>query len=156
MHTKFARGLRTSLPALLAAGLFLLPNAPRAEAAWNPFDDVVNGIETFGQLPGEVNKLREGYEQTMSELESTKAELSSARSDLEAYRDDLDTYREQNAQLNEQNKQLQATVAALDALREEREKSSRTMKIVIFVLVALFVGFFLFTRVLRFGLRGRR
>lgn len=154
MRHQFSRILRKSFFALLLLGL-LLPGGRQAHA-WAPFDNFVNGIEMFGQLPGEVNDLKRSYNETVNQLED-------AKSDIQAYRDDMNTYRaqvtelsEQNERLDEQNKQLQNTVALLNKAQEERERSARTMKFIIFALVSLFIGYFLLIRVLRLGLRGRR
>ncbi len=155
MNYGISRILRKSAPAALLLGLLLLP-AGRPAHAWEPFDNFVNGLEMFGQLPSEVNELKQGYDETVDKLEDAQA-------DIQAYRDDMDTYRsqitelsEQNQRLDEQNKQLQDTVALLNAAQQDRDRSARTMKFVIFALVGLFVGYFLLIRVLRLGLRGRR
>ncbi|GGN98970.1 hypothetical protein [Saccharibacillus kuerlensis] len=155
MKHRFAAILRRSIPAALILSLLLLPVGRSAEA-WEPFDNFMNGIETFGKLPSEVNQLRQSYEKTVDELEGAKADIQAYRNEMEIYRNEINQLNEQNKLLDEQNRQLQQTVTALNAVQEEREQSSRTLKTVIFVLVGLLVGYFIFIRVLRLGLRGRR
>lgn len=155
MRHGFSRILRKSFPAALLLGLLLLP-AGREAKAWEPFDNFVNGIEMFGELPSEVNELRQSYNETVTQLEDAKSDLQAYRDDMETYRAQITQLNEQNERLDEQNKQLQDTVALLNKAQQERDQSAKTMKIVIFVLIGLFVGYFLLIRVLRLGLRGRR
>ncbi|NGZ74859.1 hypothetical protein [Saccharibacillus alkalitolerans] len=155
MKHRFARTAGRSIAAGLLTALLLLPAGNRAQA-WEPFDNFVNGLEMFGQLPGEVNELRQGYEETVDQLNAAKADIQGYRDDMDAYKQQITQLNEQNVRLDEQNRQLQQTVAALNAAQKERERSARTMKFIIFILVGLFVGYFLLIRVLRLGLRGRR
>lgn len=155
MKHRFSFALRKCVPVALLVGILLLPTGRQAHA-WEPFDNFVNGLEMFGELPGEVNQLRQSYQETVNQLEDAKSDIQSYREDMEGYRDQVTQLNEQNQRLDQQNQQLQQTVAALNAAQEERDRSARTMKIIIFVLIGLFVGYFLFIRVLRLGLRGRR
>ncbi|MCQ4086662.1 hypothetical protein [Saccharibacillus sp. JS10] len=155
MKPNFFSTLSKCLSAFLFIGLLLLPTARQAHA-WEPFDNFVNGLEMFGALPSEVNQLRQSYEETVNQLEDAKADIQSYRSDMETYRDQVTQLNEQNKRLDQQNQQLQQTVALLNEAQQERDRSANIMKITIFVLIGLFVGYFLFIRVLRLGLRGRR
>lgn len=151
----FLRILRRGIPSALLLGLLLLP-VERQAYAWEPIDNFFNGLEMFGNLPSEVNQLQESYKNTVNELNDAKADIQNYRDDMESYKDQITQLSDQNARLDQQNQQLQATVAALNTAQQERERSARTMKIIIFVLIGLFVGYFLLIRVLRLGLRGRR
>ncbi|OWR33050.1 hypothetical protein CDO73_00655 [Saccharibacillus sp. O23] len=151
----FLRIFRRSIPSALLLGLLLLP-VERQAHAWEPIDNFFNGLEMFGNLPSEVNQLQKSYQDTVNELNDAKADIQSYRDEMEGYKDQITQLNDQNARLDQQNQQLQATVAALNAAQQERDSSARTMKIIIFVLIGLFVGYFLLIRVLRLGLRGRR
>lgn len=152
---RFLRILRRGIPSALLLGLLLLP-VERQAYAWEPIDNFFNGLEMFGNLPSEVNQLQESYKNTVNELNEAKADIQNYRDEMESYKDQITQLNDQNARLDQQNQQLQATVAALNTVQQERERSARTMKIIIFVLIGLFVGYFLLIRVLRLGLRGRR
>ncbi len=150
-----SRILRRGIPTALLLGLLLIP-IERQAYAWEPIDNFFNGLEMFGNLPSEVNQLQQSYQDTVNELNDAKADIQSYRDEMETYKDQITQLNDQNTRLDEQNKQLQATVAALNTAQQERERSARMMKVIIFVLVGLFVGYFLLIRILRLGLRGRR
>lgn len=145
---------------LLLLGIFSSLPAPVAEA--NYFSDLYKGLQNFSELPGEVNKLQENYQQTVEELQQTKNELGETinalgetQSQLGQSLQEMQTYRDQNAALQEQNRQLSQVVEELKNDRTARENYYNRIKVTVITGFALLVGYFLLIRLLRFGMRHR-
>ncbi|MFD1991571.1 hypothetical protein ACFSGI_16510 [Paenibacillus nicotianae] len=117
----------------------LLTSQTMAHAGW--WEDYKNGIETFTNLPQEVNELKEGYDQALNKLDQ-------AQSNIEAYRTE-------NARLAEQNALLAQTVEQLKQSEANRAQSARFWKGLVFTAIGIVVLFFVSTRLIRFGLRRR-
>lgn len=132
--------------ALLLFGLSVFLPAPAAHA--NYFSDLYNGLQNFSELPGEVNKLQESYQQTTEELQQTKDQLGLTLQEME-------TYREQNAALQEQNRQLSQVVNELKEERTARENYYSRIKVTVITGIGLILGYFVLIRLLRFGMRHR-
>ncbi|KAI7261543.1 hypothetical protein KC345_g9724 [Hortaea werneckii] len=146
--------------ALLLLGISLACGAPAAKA--NYFNDLYNGLQSFSELPGEVNKLQESYQETAEELEKTKTELGTTVDELGQTKDQLDqtlqqmaTYQAQNAALQEQNRQLSLVVDELKNDRTAREHYYNRIKVTVITGLALILGYFLLIRLLRFTMRHR-
>lgn len=117
----------------------LLTSQTMAHAGW--WEDYKNGIETFTNLPQEVNELKQGYDQALNKLDQ-------AQSNIEAYRTE-------NARLAEQNALLAQTVEQLKQSEANRAQSARFWKGLVFTAIGIVVLFFVSTRLIRFGLRRR-
>ncbi|HEY2494239.1 MAG TPA: hypothetical protein VGI33_15210 [Paenibacillus sp.] len=111
--------------------LFLSPTAHA-----NYFTDFYNGVELFSELPSEVNKLKESYQQTLNELEEARANIKN--------------YQEQQASLMEQNRQLTETITLLKDAESSKQGRTQQIKVVIIWAIALFIGYFILIRTLRF------
>jgi len=143
--SKRTQPLRTFLVGLLVlSGLF--SSQTMAHAGW--WEDYKNGIETFTNLPQEVNQLKEGYDQALNKLDQAQNQLNQAQSNIEAYR-------EENARLAEQNALLAQTVEQLKQSEANRSQSARFWKGLVFTAIGIVVLFFVSTRLIRFGLRRR-
>lgn len=135
---------------------------PTQTAKANYFNDLYNGLQQFSELPGEVNKLQEGYQKTAEELEQTKNQLGQTISELGETKDQLgqtlesmESYRNQNAALMEQNRQLTMVVDQLRDERETRENYLDRIKITLYTGIALIIGYFVLVRFIRFSMRYR-
>lgn len=123
---------------LLSTGLTVCwPGAPSAEASY--ISDVYNGMKKFSELPSDVNKLKEQYTDTEQQLQNAESSL--------------DSYRQQNEQLAEQNRILSETVSELNAANEARKSTTHKLRIMLYTALGLFVGYFIFIRVVRLKLR---
>jgi peptidoglycan hydrolase CwlO-like protein len=127
--------------------------APAAEA--NYFNDLYKGLQNFSELPGEVNKLQESYQQTMDELQQTKDQLGETQDQLGQTLQEMEDYRDQNAALQEQNRQLSLVVDELRNDRTARENYYNRIKVTLITGVGLLVGYFILVRALRFAMRSR-
>lgn len=122
---------------IVLSGLFT--SQTMAHAGW--WEDYKNGIETFTNLPQELNELKQGYDQALNKLDQ-------AQSNIEAYRTE-------NARLAEQNALLAQTVEQLKQSEADRAQSARFWKGLVFTAIGIVVLFFISTRLIRFGLRRR-
>lgn len=122
---------------IVLSGLFT--SQTMAHAGW--WEDYKNGIETFTNLPQEVNELKQGYDQALNKLDQ-------AQNNIEAYRTE-------NARLAEQNALLAQTVEQLKQSEADRAQSARFWKGLVFTAIGIVVLFFISTRLIRFGLRRR-
>lgn len=129
---------RRLLP-LLTAALLLFPGGNQAEAGY--LDDLYDRFQQFSELPDEIQALKDSYRHTLQELDR-------ARTDAEAYR-------QQNADLAEQNRRLADMVVQLQEAEAARQRSADRLKVTALVGVGLLAGYFLLTRLLRFGMRRR-
>ncbi|ANS76886.1 hypothetical protein AWM70_21775 [Paenibacillus yonginensis] len=130
---------------LLLSGLFFLnANLPSAHA--NYFNDVYNGIKSFSEVPVELNRLQDNYDQAAQQLQDTQ-------SSLETYRQQSEALAAQNEQLSAQNRQLAETVQTLQAINASREATSHKLRIMLYSAIGLFIGYFVFKRVVRVLLR---
>ncbi|WP_052087812.1 hypothetical protein [Paenibacillus wynnii] len=144
---------RMLVSVFLLLGLSSTLPTPAAEA--NYFDDLYNGLQQFSELPNEVNQLQESYQQTVEELEKTKGELGETKDQLGQTIKDMESYRSENTALMEQNLQLTKAVDQLRDERAARESYLHKIKITIYTGLGLLVGYFLLTRLIRFGMRRR-
>ncbi|MFB5763305.1 hypothetical protein [Paenibacillus medicaginis] len=123
------------LAASLLAGIqFSFPGS--AQASWN---DIVEGWERYSNLPDEVNRLHESYQQTQEQLKQAQENLKS--------------YQEQNTQLLEQNRKLTETVTELTRLQQRREAALHRNKIIFWTSLALLVGYFVLIRLMRYMMK---
>ena len=128
--------LRTiSMLFLMIWGLLLAGSSAHA----NYFHDFYNGVEKFSDLPGEVNQLKESYQETLDELDQAKQNAKA--------------FEEQNVQLVEQNRQLAETVNQLKEVNELKDAKARKFKIMLITVILLVIGYFVLIRVLRFVMR---
>ncbi|WP_046213135.1 hypothetical protein [Paenibacillus wulumuqiensis] len=133
-----SRYLQTGLIAVLVLS-GLTAAQPSVHAGW--WEDYKNGVKSFTSLPEEVNELKQGYSNAMNQLDQ-------AQTSIEAYR-------EENARLAEQNQLLAQTIQQLQQSEAERAASARFWKTIVFSAIGLVVLWFVFTRLVRFGLRRR-
>jgi len=120
---------------LMIWGLLLAGSSAHA----NYFHDFYNGVEKFSDLPGEVNQLKESYQETLDELDQAKQNAKA--------------FEEQNVQLVEQNRQLAETVNQLKEVNELKDAKARKFKIMLITVILLVIGYFVLIRVLRFVMR---
>lgn len=139
--------------ALLLLGISFTYDIPAAKA--NYFTDLYNGLQSFSELPGEVNKLQESYQQTAEELQKTKDELGQTKDQLDQSLQQMANYQAQNAALQEQNRQLSQVVDELKNDRTARENYYNRIKVTVITGLALILGYFLLIRLLRFTMRHR-
>ncbi|MBT2292676.1 hypothetical protein J7E73_26805 [Paenibacillus albidus] len=140
------KGFKLLCAALLLLGSIVILPLPAAKA--NYFNDLYNGLQKFSELPGEVNQLQESYQQTVEELQKTKDALGNAQ-------DQMQNVQAQNAALQEQNRQLTQVVDELRDDRESRENYYNKIKVTIYTGIGLVVGYFVFIRLIRLGMRHR-
>ncbi|WP_322902933.1 hypothetical protein [Paenibacillus campi] len=136
---KYKRLLLSALVILMltSTGLLLKPSA--AHAGW--WEDYKNGIRSFTELPQEVQQLKQNYDQAMTELDEAKQNMQS--------------FRDENKRLAEQNELLTQTVKQLQQAEAERAASARFWKTLLFSAIGIVLLWFIFTRLVRFGLRRR-
>ncbi len=102
---------KTSLIIFISYLCFFHTNTAHA----NYYNDFYDGLQQFSELPSELNKLKDNYEETRKELDKAKASAQA--------------YEQQNAQLIEQNRQLTETVQLLNEAELARQnRSHRTTK----------------------------
>lgn len=150
---------------LLGSALLLLGISacfPAASAEANYFSDLYNGLQSFSELPGEVNRLQQNYKETVEELQQTKEQLGQTvdalgetQSQLGQSLEQMDTYRAQNEALQEQNRQLSLVVDELNNDRTVRENYYNRIKVTMITGLALILGYFLIIRLLRLTMRHR-
>lgn len=109
---------KLSLSALLLLGISVYLPAQTAKA--NYFSDLYNGLQNFSELPGEVNRLQQNYQDTVEELQQTKDQLGQTvdalgetQTQLGQTLEQMQTYQAQNEALQEQNRQLSLVVDEL-------------------------------------------
>ncbi|MBY9081305.1 hypothetical protein KIH86_25650 [Paenibacillus sp. HN-1] len=140
MNNKFSLIIPRLLTAmLLAAGLLFTYPSPAAHA--NVFNDMYKGLEQFSELPDQVNELKDSYQQTLNELDQTKSQL--------------ENYRSENVTLQEKNQQLTKMLDELRDERADRERYIRRLKVTALTGLGLVAGYFILTRLIRFGMRSR-
>ncbi|AIQ50893.1 hypothetical protein [Paenibacillus sp. FSL R7-0331] len=151
---------KLSLSALLLLGISVCLPAPAAKA--NYFSDLYNGLQSFSELPGEVNRLQQNYQQTVEELQQTKDQLGQTvdalgetQNQLGQTLEQMETYRTQNEALQEQNRQLSLVVDELKNDRTQREHYFNRIKVTVITGIALILGYFVIIRLLRFTMRHR-
>ncbi|WP_411345494.1 hypothetical protein ACE3MZ_05635 [Paenibacillus sp. WLX1005] len=119
---------------LLCSNLLLPAQAAQASSWWE-------GIQSFTELPQEVNELKQNYDQAKNQLDQAQQNIQ--------------TYRDENVRLAEQNELLSQTIKQLQQAEAERAASARFWKILLFSAIGLVLLWFIFTRLVRFGLRRR-
>ncbi|MDF2938392.1 MAG: hypothetical protein K0Q90_3765 [Paenibacillaceae bacterium] len=151
------------LPRLRAAGVaaaacVLLWGAqpPSAYAGW------VDRVRDVFQVPGEVDKLKEqynemksGYNATVEQLEETRRQALEAQKLTEDYRKTQEQLLTDNAALAEQNRQLAVTLEELKHSEEARARQAERIKRLIWTGVLLVAGYFGISRVARYVMRAR-
>lgn len=120
---------------VLIYGTFVL----RTPAEANYFNDFYRGVEQFSGLPSEVNQLKEGYKETLDDLDQARANAKA--------------YEQQNKQLMEQNQQLAEKVQKLQQTNQSREDKVNKLKVTLIAVILLVAGYFVFIRILRFIMR---
>lgn len=133
------RRLRTTLLTLilLTSTTLLFDNGRTAHAGY--FNDMYNNIKEFTELPSEINEIKNSYQKALQELD--RARIST------------EMYQQQNADLAEQNQQLTKMVEQLQAAEAARDRRADRIKTIAITGVALLAGYFVLTRVLRYGMR---
>lgn len=129
-HLCFRKMCMTSL-IIFSCLCFFQPTTVKA----NYYNDFYDGLQQFSELPAELNKLKDSYEETRKELEQAKASAQA--------------YEQQNAQLIEQNRQLTETVQLLNEAELSRQNRSKQIRSVVMWAIGLAVGYFLLTRTIR-------
>lgn len=140
-----------------AACLLLWGAQPQtAHAGW------VDRVRDVFQVPGEVDKLKEqynevksGYDATLEQLEETRRRAEEAQKLTEEYRKTQEQLLNDNAALAEQNRQLAATLEELKDSEEARARSAARVKRLIWTAVLLVGGYFGISRVARYVMRAR-
>ncbi|WP_054956237.1 hypothetical protein [Paenibacillus dakarensis] len=105
------------------------------------FDDVYNNFKEFSELPGEIDEMKNSYQRALEELDRARL--------------DAELYQKQNAELAEQNKQLTKMVEQLQQAETARSQRAERIKTAVITALILLAGYFIFTRVLRYGMRSR-
>jgi predicted nuclease with TOPRIM domain len=129
------------LAAVLGGGLYAADSGTAHAGLYDRVRDIF-------ELPGEVDKLKEGYYETLEQLEAAKRQA-------EAYRQMQEQLMADNARLQEQNRQLTEAVEALKSLQDERSRQSGRIQRMIWTAVLLIAGYFGITRVARYVMRAR-
>lgn len=124
---------------LITSHTLLYDSGRTAHAGY--FNDVYNNFQQFSELPNEINELKNSYQKALQ--------------DLDRARIDSEMYQKQNADLAEQNRQLTHMVEQLQETENARGQKADRIKTVVITAVALLAGYFVLTRVLRFGMRRR-
>ncbi|WP_058303531.1 hypothetical protein [Gorillibacterium timonense] len=157
----FTRGM--SLVALILAFTLLPLPGTAAPAHAGAF----SRIKSFFQLPGEVDKLQDNYQQIQDQYEDTRQELESTRKQaeetaLKAQQTAEELLAEQerlakeNALLAEENRQLAVTLEELKNTNELRQKANRRLRTALYTGAGLIAAAFLAGRFTRFALRKGR
>lgn len=140
----------------LVAGLMLAAYPGSAHAGF------IDGVRSVFQLPGEVDKLKEqyqevqqGYNSALEQLEETKRQAEEARLRAEEYRKLQDQLVAENAGLAEQNRKLAEMVTELRDSEEARSKRTSQIKSVVWTAVLLVGGYFAVSRIARIVMRAR-
>ena len=132
------------LMTLAMYSLLLIISDHRAEAGF--WENVYNGYEQFTNLPEEVNKLQQSYEQTITELNSAKESIES----FQARNEELIA---QNQYLMEQNETLTSMVGQLQKAEEQRMKTQKRITNTVITAVGLILFYFLLVRIIRYRMR---
>ncbi|WP_211747037.1 hypothetical protein [Paenibacillus sp. Marseille-Q4541] len=133
-----------SLMTVVMYSLLLVISDHRAEAGF--WENVYNGYEQFTNLPEEVNKLQQSYEQTMTELNNAKTNIES----FQARNEELIS---QNQYLMEQNENLTTMVGQLQKAEEQRMMTQKRITVMVITAISLIVLYFLLIRVIRYRMR---
>ncbi len=136
---KYKRLMLSALFTLMLTCTGTLLNQSTAHAGW--WEDYKNGIKSFTELPQEVNELKQNYDQAKTQLDEAKQNIQ--------------TFQDENTRLAEQNELLAQTVKQLQQAEAERAASARFWKTLLFSAIGLVLLWFVFTRLVRFGLRRR-
>ncbi|MDR0268251.1 hypothetical protein [Paenibacillus sp.] len=137
MHNQTKRYILRKIGMLLLVLYGLLSAGSFASA--NYFQDFYNGVEKFSGLPGEVNDLKNSYQQTLDELDRAK--------------ENAKAFEKQNANLIQQNKQLAETVDQLKEVNELKDAKARKFKAMLITVIVLVAGYFIGIRLLRFAMQ---
>lgn len=132
------------LMTLTMYSLLLMISDERAQAGF--WDNVYNGYEQFTNLPEEVNKLQQSYEQTITELNNAKENIES----FQAHNEELIA---QNQYLMEQNETLTSMVNQLQKAEEQRMKTQKRITTTVITAIGLIVLYFLLVRIIRYRMR---
>ncbi|RAU99894.1 hypothetical protein [Paenibacillus sp. YN15] len=155
---KTNRLLRLPAAGIAVAACLLLWGAqpPSAHAGW------VDRVRDVFQVPGEVDKLKEqynemksGYDATVEQLEETRRQAQEAQKLTEDYRRTQEQLLADNAALAEQNRQLAATLEELKDSEAARARQAERIKRLIWTAVLLVAGYFGISRVARYVMRAR-
>lgn len=155
---KTCRRVRLGAAAVLAAACVALWGAEPlpAYAGW------VDRVRDVFQVPGEVDKLKEqynemksGYDATVEQLEETRRRAEEAQRMTEEYRRTQEQLLSDNAALAEQNRRLADTLEQLKDSEQARTRSAARVKRLIWTGVLLVAGYFGISRVARYVMRAR-
>lgn len=123
------------------------------------FIDGVKGI--FG-IPGDVDKLKEqyqevksGYDSALQELDEAKRRTDTAIEQAEELKKIQQDLLAQNAGLAEQNRKLAETVEELEHSQEARDRQAKRVKTLVWTVVLAAAGLFAATRAARYIMRAR-
>ena len=150
----------TALAALLlAVSLLPLPGtaAPAQAGAFSR-------IKSLFQLPGEVDKLQDNYQQIQEQYNDTRQELEDTRLQAEEnarkaqeaaerFTAEQRQLAEQNAALAEENRKLAAAVDELRNTNELKQRANRRLRTALYTGAGLIAAVFLGGRFTRFALR---
>ncbi|WP_160032371.1 hypothetical protein [Paenibacillus sp. An7] len=132
------------LMTLVMYSLLLMVSDERAQAGF--WENVYNGYEQFSNLPEEVNKLQQSYEQTMTELNSAKENIES----FQAHNEELIA---QNQYLMEQNESLTSMVSQLQKAEEQRMKTQKRVTTTVITAIGLILFYFVLVRIIRYRMQ---
>ncbi|WIV20072.1 hypothetical protein QPK24_04975 [Paenibacillus polygoni] len=132
------------LMTLVMYSLLLMVSDERAQAGF--WENVYNGVEQFSNLPEEVNKLQQSYEQTMTELSSAKENIES----FQAHNEELIA---QNQYLMEQNESLTSMVSQLQKAEEQRMKTQKRVTTTVITAIGLILFYFVLVRIIRYRMQ---
>jgi TolA-binding protein len=155
--TGSGRGLMVS--SMIAVFISVMLFAAFPGTAHAGFIDGVKGV--FG-IPGDVDKLKEQYQEVKSGYDSALLELDEAKRRTDtaiAQAEDMKKIQEgllaQNAGLAEQNRKLAETVEELEHSQEARDRQAKRVKTLVWTLAATAAGLFAATRAARYIMRAR-
>lgn len=135
---------RLALIVSIMSSLFLIMGEDRAAAGF--WQDIYSGYEQFTNLPEEVNKLKESYEQTITEL-------NNAKTSIESFQERNEELLAQNEYLKEQNETLTTMVSELQKAEEQRKRTHKRIMVTLITAVSLVIFYFVLIRIIRYRMR---
>lgn len=137
-------GIKLSLLTMMIYSITLFISDNRTHAGF--WEDLYNGYEQYTNLPEEVNKLQQSYQDTISEL-------NSAKENMEAFQASNENLIKQNEELMKQNENLTLLVSQMQ--KDEAERAATQKKVIntAIVAAALIIGYFVLIRIIRFRMR---
>ncbi|GIP37966.1 hypothetical protein J31TS4_12460 [Paenibacillus sp. J31TS4] len=144
-------GRRVWKPAavLLAAGVLLTAGAAPAQAG------VVDRVKGFFQLPQEVDRMRDSYQEVQGQVQRSMEELEAARQAADQMAASQRQLLEENERLQQKNRELASMVDELRTSEEARREKASRIRTIVLTVAGLAAGYFLLGRLARVALRSR-